>query len=78
MLNSTSNLPTSLNTGYLVAILGILGMAVGAGMYAAGWHHTIGEGGIGLGIVLLIAGVWLSRQKPTASATQAASQPSAT
>jgi protein-S-isoprenylcysteine O-methyltransferase Ste14 len=50
-----------LNSGYAVAILGVLGVLVGGGMYAASWHRTIGIGGIVLGAILLIAGVWLSR-----------------
>jgi len=30
-------------------------------MYAAQWHKTVGLGGVGLGIVLIIAGVWMAR-----------------
>lgn len=52
-----------MNSGYVVAILGILGVVVGAAMYVTGWHHTIGLGGIGLGVVLLVAGIWTSRGK---------------
>ena len=50
-----------MNNGYLVAGLGVLGLIVGAGMYMLDWHKTIGLGGIGLGVVLILAGVWLSR-----------------
>ena len=50
-----------MNAGYPVAILGVLGVLLGAGMYASDWHKTIGLGGIGLGIVLMLAGVWMAR-----------------
>jgi hypothetical protein len=59
-----------MNIGYAVAALGVLGVIVGGGMYAAGWHHTIGLGGIGLGIVLIIAGIWLARNPPAKATTQ--------
>jgi len=56
-----------MNTGYIVAVIGVLGLILGAGMYAAQWHKTVGLGGVGLGIVLLIAGVWMARSvKPKA------------
>ena len=51
-----------MNNGYLVMGLGVLGLIVGAGMYAADWHKTIGLGGIGLGVVLILAGAWFSRE----------------
>ena len=51
-----------MNNGYLVMGLGALGLIVGAGMYAADWHKTIGLGGIGLGVVLILAGAWFSRE----------------
>ena len=51
-----------MNNGYLVAGLGVLGLIVGAGMYFADWHRTIGLGGVGLGVVLILVGVWLSRE----------------
>jgi hypothetical protein len=50
-----------MNTGYLVVGLGVLGLVLGAGMYADDWHRTIGLGGVALGVVLVIAGFWLSR-----------------
>jgi multisubunit Na+/H+ antiporter MnhG subunit len=50
-----------MNTGYIVAVLGVLGIILGAGMYAAQWHKTIGLGGIGLGILLILVGVWMAR-----------------
>jgi hypothetical protein len=50
-----------MNNGYLVVVLGVLGAVLGAGMYATDWHRTIGLGGVALGIVLVIAGFWLSR-----------------
>ena len=56
-----------MNTGYAVAVLGVLGVILGAGMYAAQWHRTIGLGGIGLGILLILVGVWMARSvKPKA------------
>jgi multisubunit Na+/H+ antiporter MnhG subunit len=64
-----------MNTGYTVAVLGVLGVILGAGMYAAQWHKTIGLGGIGLGILLILVGVWLVRSvqpKATAQAAQPA------
>jgi hypothetical protein len=66
-----------MNTGYWVAGLGVLGLAVGVAMYAADWHKTIGEGGIGLGIVLILAGIWLSRGTTSKKAVQVP-QPTAT
>ena len=42
-------------------MIGVLGLILGAGMYAAQWHKTVGLGGVGLGIVLIIAGVWMAR-----------------
>ncbi len=55
-----------MNLGYVGIGLGILGLVIGGAMYASDWHKTIGLGGIALGIVLLIAGAWLSRSKPMA------------
>jgi len=56
-----------MNTGYIVAVIGVLGLILGAGMYAAQWHKTVGLGGVGLGIVLIIAGIWMARSmKPRA------------
>jgi hypothetical protein len=49
-----------MKTGYLVLGLGILGIIVGASMYVAGFHHTIGLGGMGLGVILVLLGAWLS------------------
>jgi len=57
-----------MNTGYAVAVLGVLGVILGAGMYAAQWHKTIGLGGLGLGILLILVGVWMARSaKPKAT-----------
>ena len=53
-----------MNTGYLLAGLGVIGLILGAGMYAASWHRTVGLGGLGVGVVLLIAGIWMARSKP--------------
>jgi uncharacterized membrane protein YkgB len=61
-----------MNIGYAVAGLGILGIIVGMGFYAAGWHKTIGLGGVALGIVLLVIGVWfaMTQKKPAPPASQ--------
>ncbi|HXY56676.1 MAG TPA: hypothetical protein VEH01_03590 [Nitrososphaerales archaeon] len=64
-----------MNTGYPVAILGVLGVILGASLYAADWHRTIGLGGIGLGIVLILAGVYMARSTKPAAAPQAAQAP---
>jgi protein-S-isoprenylcysteine O-methyltransferase Ste14 len=50
-----------MNTGYWIVGLGVLGLIVGAAMYAASWHRTIGLGGVVLGVILILAGYWLSR-----------------
>jgi hypothetical protein len=55
--------------GIVLVVLGILGVVAGVAMYFVDWHRTIGLGGVGLGIVLLVVGGVLSMQKPkTASA----------
>ena len=64
-----------LNSGYAVAILGVLGIIVGAAFYAMDWHRTIGEGGIGLGAVLLLVGIWLSRQPPAKASQPGSNAP---
>jgi hypothetical protein len=53
--------------GILLAILGILGVVAGVAMYFMDWHRTIGLGGVGLGIVLLVVGGVLSMQKQKAA-----------
>ena len=59
----------NMKPGIWIALLGILGVVIGAAMYFVDWHRTIGLGGVGLGIVLLVVGGVLSMQKPkTASA----------
>jgi len=65
-----------MNTGYLLAGLGVIGLILGAGMYAASWHRTIGLGGLAVGVVLLIAGIWMARSKPM-KATPQPGQPQA-
>ncbi len=57
-----------MNTGYLLAGLGVLGLILGAAMYAYSWHKTIGLGGVGLGVVLILIGIVMARSKPTAGA----------
>jgi multisubunit Na+/H+ antiporter MnhG subunit len=61
-----------MNTGYMVAVLGVLGIIIGAGMYAAQWHKTVGLGGIGLGILLILLGVWMARSVRPKAVPQAA------
>jgi high-affinity Fe2+/Pb2+ permease len=63
-----------MNTGYVVAVLGVLGIIIGAGMYAAQWHKTIGLGGVGLGILLIIVGVWMARGTQPKATPQPAKQ----
>jgi hypothetical protein len=47
------------NAGYVVLGLGVLGIIAGAILYVTGSHHTIGLGGIGLGVLLVLLGVML-------------------
>ncbi|MGD1054790.1 MAG: hypothetical protein ABR867_01750 [Nitrososphaerales archaeon] len=67
--------------GMWIMILGILGIIIGGAMEAWTSHHTIGWGGIGLGIVLLIVGAawWMMGGKsvPT-TATPQPTQPAKT
>jgi hypothetical protein len=58
-----------MKSGMLVIGLGILGVIVGGGLYVADYHRTIGLAGIGLGIVLLIAGAAMSMRKEKAMPT---------
>lgn len=55
--------------GIWIALLGIIGVVAGVAMYFSDWHRTIGLGGVGLGVVLLVVGGFLSmqKQKPTAA-----------
>jgi len=64
-----------MNTGYAVAILGVLGAILGVSLYAADYHKTIGLGGIGLGVILILAGAWMSRSMKPKATTQAAQLP---
>jgi hypothetical protein len=50
-----------MNTGYIAMGLGVIGIVVGTLFYAEGWHHTIGLGGIAVGVLLILLGVWISR-----------------
>jgi len=61
-----------MNTGYAVAVLGVLGVILGVGMYAAQWHRTIGLAGLGLGILLILIGVWMARSVRPKAMPQAA------
>jgi membrane protein DedA with SNARE-associated domain len=51
--------------GMWVMILGILGIIVGAAMYAADYHRTIGTYGLGLGVILVIVGAawWMMKER---------------
>jgi hypothetical protein len=55
-----------MKSGMLVIGLGILGVIIGGALYAADYHRTIGLGGIGLGIVLLVVGAVMSMRKEKA------------
>ncbi len=69
-----------MNLGLVGMGLGVLGLVVGAGMYAADWHRTIGLGGIVLGVILLVGGFWLWRSAKPKVQTQPVqpTQPAAT
>jgi hypothetical protein len=53
--------------GILLVLLGVLGVVAGVAMYFMDWHRTIGLGGVGLGVVLLVVGGVLFMQKPKAA-----------
>ena len=67
--------------GIWVTILGILALVIGAAMYLADYHRTIGSIGAILGLILLVVGVawwtWKDRtaSKPTAAQPAQPSQP---
>ncbi len=64
--------------GLWVVILGILAVVAGGAMYLAQYHRTIGEIGVGLGIVLLVIGGYMWMKKDggqPAPAPQPAPQP---
>ena len=61
--------------GIWVVILGILAIIIGGAMEAASYHKTIGWGGIGLGIILIIVGVVLMMVKDKNATKPAAPQP---
>lgn len=70
-----------MNYGYGALGLGVLGVIIGGAMYAAKWHHTIGEAGIGVGVVLIILGVVYTRmdmKKPMTMANPPAAPAPAT
>jgi hypothetical protein len=53
--------------GIWIALLGILGVVIGAAMYFVDWHRTIGLGGVGLGVVLVVVGWVLAMRKQKAA-----------
>ena len=67
-----------MNLGYVGIGLGAVGIVIGGAMYASDYHRTIGLGGVVLGIILILGGIWLWRSKPAAKmATPAQSGPTA-
>ena len=46
----------TMKPGIWIALLGILGVVAGVAIYFVDWHRTIGLGGAGLGIVLVVVG----------------------
>ena len=59
--------------GIWLALLGVLGVVIGAAMYLVDWHRTIGLGGVGLGILLVVVGGVLAMQKPKAASAPVSS-----
>jgi uncharacterized membrane protein len=53
--------------GIWIALLGVLGLVIGAVVYFVYGHKTIGLGGLGLGIVLVVVGGVMSMQKQKAT-----------
>ncbi|MDA4127876.1 MAG: hypothetical protein OK422_00190 [Thaumarchaeota archaeon] len=47
----------------LVLGLGVLALVVGGAMYAIDYHRTIGLGGVGLGVLLILGGVAMTRME---------------
>ncbi|MDA4123989.1 MAG: hypothetical protein OK438_00870 [Thaumarchaeota archaeon] len=68
-----------MKSGMWVILLGVLGVIIGGAMYAIDWHRTIGTGGIGVGIVLLVVGGYMFMQKakpaPVAKPAQTTTYP---
>lgn len=68
--------------GLWIAILGILGIIIGAAMYMADYHRTIGTIGMILGLILFVVGVWWYMVKdtraPKATIIPQAAQPAKT
>jgi len=58
----------------LLVALGIAALAAGAGMIAFRWHHTLGYGALGVGVLLALggAGIALLRRSPGATADSGA------
>jgi membrane protein DedA with SNARE-associated domain len=61
--------------GIWILILGILAVIIGGAMEAASYHKTVGWGGIGLGIILIIVGAVLMMTKDKSASKSAAPQP---
>jgi len=60
--------------GIVLVVLGIIGVVAGVAMYFVDWHRTIGLGGVGLGVVLLVVGGVLAMQKPKAASAPVTGQ----
>ncbi len=49
-----------MNSGYWLAGLGVLALVIGGATWALDWHHTIEEGGVGVGVILILIGLYIS------------------
>jgi len=67
--------PMKMGYGMWILILGILALIVGGAMEAASYHKTIGLGGIGLGVILVIIGIAWWMMKDGKAPKTAAPQP---
>jgi uncharacterized membrane-anchored protein len=58
-----------MKTSMALLILGVLAVFAGLTMYFIDWHRTIGLGGTGLGVLLLVVGGFMvaKERKPTAA-----------
>ena len=55
-----------MDIGFGVMGLGVLGILIGAAFCFEDYRKTIGLGGMGIGVVLLVFGPWMSRSRPKA------------